>query len=250
MSDINANRSGVRYDELAMVVETFVMGKKGGNEGDLPDETKVELKDAVDEPTTELEYSVLEWFTQSVKSLTSPGISETDLDNFNYKPNPNFVQTTAYETHYFPDQIARARKQVAYSWSDGNGKEIMKKVQAKPGDVPVKDVATGLIKRNADGTPVLQVANPRWIGTGRTILNNKGNPIKQYEPFFSANTDFEDEEDIAQTGVTPIIHYDPLDRVIRTDFPDDSFSKVVFDGWMQTSYDQNDTVQLYEDGNG
>ena len=25
----------------------------------------------------------------------------------------------------------------------------------------------------------------RWVGSGRTVLNNKGNPVKQYEPYFS-----------------------------------------------------------------
>src|SRR5215207_7484099 len=32
-------------------------------------------------------------------------------------------------------------------------------------------------------------------------------------------------------GVTPIIHYDPLDRVIRTELPDGSESRVEFDAW-------------------
>jgi len=76
----------------------------------------------------------------------------------------------------------------------------------------------------------------------RSSPNNKGNPVKQYEPFFSATSDFEDEDAIVATGVTSIIYYDPLDRVIRTDFPDGSFSKVEFDSWKQANWDQNDTV--------
>ena len=102
----------------------------------------------------------------------------------------------------------------------------MQKVQAEPGPVPGM---TGTV-------------SPRWVGTGRTVFDNKGNPVKQYEPFFSATSDFEDEASIVATGVTPIIHYDPLDRVIRTDFPDGTFSKVEFDAWQQESWDQNDTV--------
>jgi hypothetical protein len=83
---------------------------------------------------------------------------------------------------------------------------------------------------------------PRWVGTGRTVFNNKGNPVKQYEPFFSATSDFEDEDAIVATGVAPIIHYDPLDRVIRTELPDGSESRVEFDVWGQRTFDPNDAI--------
>jgi len=36
------------------------------------------------------------------------------------------------------------------------------------------------------------------------------------------------------------MHYDPLGRLIKTDFPDGTTSKVVFDAWQQKNYDQND----------
>src|SRR5690606_19811557 len=35
--------------------------------------------------------------------------------------------------------------------------------------------------------------DPRWIGNGRTLLDNKGNPIKQYEPHYSSTDEYEDE---------------------------------------------------------
>ena len=67
-----------------------------------------------------------------------------------------------------------------------------------------------------DGELVLEETSPRWVGTGRTVLDNKGNPVKQYEPFFSSTEEYEDEEDLVQWGVTPILHYDPLGiRTVR-----------------------------------
>ncbi|WP_295720785.1 SpvB/TcaC N-terminal domain-containing protein [Mucilaginibacter sp.] len=217
ITDMNGNRSAARYDELGMVIKTFAMGKKGVNEGDNFDNGTDEPSIG-DHPGMEMSYTLDNWY----KQITTPNfINKADLDTFNYKPNANYVQLTAYETHYFPDQTPRNRMQVSYSYSDGSGRKIMQKVQAKPETL---------------------ASAPRWIGTGRVILNNKGNPVKQYEPFFSSNPDFEDESDIVQTGVSPIIHYDPLDRVIRTNFPDGTFSRVEFDPWMQIAYDQVDTV--------
>jgi YD repeat-containing protein len=47
---------------------------------------------------------------------------------------------------------------------------------------------------------------------------------------------------MTDTGVTPVLFYDPLGRVIATLHPNHTYEKVVFDPWQQTSYDVNDTV--------
>src|SRR5262245_19123821 len=88
----------------------------------------------------------------------------------------------------------------------------------------------------------LDETEPRWIGTGRTVLDNKGNVIKQYEPYFSDTEEYENEDDIVESGVTPIFHYDPLGRLIRTDRPDGAYSRVEFTPWTQKTWDENDTV--------
>ena len=56
-------------------------------------------------------------------------------------------------------------------------------------------------------------ASPRWLGTGRTVYNNKGNPVKQYEPFFSFTSDYESDAQLVKWGVTPILHYEDIWRI-------------------------------------
>ena len=82
------------------------------------------------------------------------------------------------------------------------------------------------------------MVNPRWVGSGWTIFNNKGKPVRQYEPFFSATHAFEFG---VQVGVSPVLFYDPAERVIATLHPNHTYEKVVFDPWQQTTYDVNDT---------
>jgi hypothetical protein len=89
----------------------------------------------------------------------------------------------------------------------------------------------------ADTSPSL-----RWIGNGRNIKDNKGNVVKAYEPYFSSTPEYEDEAELVEQGVSPLMHYDPLGRLIRTDFPNGTFSRVAFTPWEQVSYDPNDTV--------
>jgi len=139
-----------------------------------------------------------------------------DLLRWQNVGTPVVVHTLAREVHQQDGFLE------SYTYSDGFGRVAMKKVQAEPDPT----------------TPTV----PRWVGTGRTVFNNKGNPVKQYEPFFSATFDFENETAVVQTGVTPIIHYDALDRVVRTELPNGTESRVEFDPWQQISSDPNDTV--------
>ena len=114
----------------------------------------------------------------------------------------------------------RARLQVAFEYSDGLGAAIVKKVQAEP---------------EAPGGPL------RWVASGKTILNNKGKPVKQYEPYFSAAGHRFEEP--AEEGVTSVSYYDAIGRTIRVEAPDGTFSRVEFSPWFSASFDPNDTVR-------
>ncbi|MCP4516715.1 MAG: toxin, partial [Delftia sp.] len=116
---------------------------------------------------------------------------------------------------------AQTRVQHGFAYSDGFGREVQQKGQAEPTSV---NGVTG---------------PPRWVASGWTIFNNKGKPVRQYEPFFSASHGFEFG---LQAGVSAILFYDPAERVVATLHPNHSYEKVVFDPWQQTTWDANDTV--------
>ncbi len=162
--------------------------------------------------------------TESLGDTLDVPTTEMDYDLLRWQRQgqPVVVHTRAREVH----GASNTRFQESYSYSDGFGRIAMNKIQAEPGPVP----------------GVAGTVDPRWVGTGRTVFNNKGNPVKQYEPFFSATFDFEDETVVVQAGVTPIIHYDALDRVVRTELPNGTESTADFATWQQITSDPNDTV--------
>ena len=162
-------------------------------------------------------------------SLEDPTIIyEYDLHNWHNNGKPVYSHIKSRETHV----DINTRWLEMYTYTSGLGQEVQTKVQAEDGD------AWQMI----NGTPTLvQNVSDRWTATGRTILNNKGKAVKQYEPWFSTTHDYEPETELTQYGVTPIMHYDPLGRNIRTDLPDGTFTKVEFTPWQQKQYDQNDT---------
>ena len=85
--------------------------------------------------------------------------------------------------------------------------------------------------------------SPRWVGSGWTIFNNKGKPVKQFEPFFDDTHAFRFGK---RVGVSSTLFYDPMERVVATLHPNHTWEKVVFNPWRQETWDVNDTV-LVED---
>ena len=154
---------------------------------------------------------------------------------------PACAATIARETH-MSDLAAgmRSELQVSFSYSDGFDREIQSKIQAEPGPTPQRG-ADGRIILGPDGQPVMTATdtNPRWVSSGWTIFNNKGAPVRQYEPFFSDTHHFEFGVEV---GVSPVLFYDPVERVVVTLHPDHTWEKVLFDPWQNTTYDVNDTV--------
>ncbi|MBD2114977.1 MULTISPECIES: SpvB/TcaC N-terminal domain-containing protein [Cyanophyceae] len=240
--DPNGNRAQVAFDALGMVAGTAVMGKE-------PTPGEREQGDSLANFQADLSQEQIDRFLANplgeAGNLLGTATTRIIYDLERYKASktsdsqqPTFAATLARETHVSDLKAGEQSKvQVSFLYSDGFGREIQTVIQAEPGLAPVRDT-NGILKCSQN----LQQTNPRWVGTGRTIFNNKGKPVKQYEPFFSPTHLYEDEEDLVECGVTPILHYDPLDRVIRTDLPDGTFSKVEFDAWHQETWDENDTV--------
>jgi len=165
-------------------------------------------------------------------TLNDPtSIMEYEMFNWQNNGKPNYVRILSREKH----GSANPGWQEAYFYSDGGGSVIMSKGQAEPGLAKHWDEVTESVEE-VD-------ADPRWIGNGRTIINNKGNPIKQYESFFSTTHEYESEAALVEVGETPIIYYDPVGRNIRTELPNGTFSKTEFDPWHITTFDVNDTVK-------
>ncbi len=242
VTDPNGNRSVVYFDVLGLVVGTAVMGKPlpAPVEGDsLANFTRNDANPTL----TQLRAFVSDPRNQATTWLKNASTRIMyDLDRFQRSGDPPFACTIARETH-LSDMVSGVplKVQIGFSYSDGFGREIQKKVQAEPGIVPRRD-ATGEIIVEPDSRPRMTTTavNPRWIGSGWTVFNNKGKPVRQYEPFFTDQHDF---EFAVRIGVSPVLFYDPMERVIATLHPNHTYEKVVFDPWVQKTYDANDTVK-------
>ena len=175
MVDANGNRAEVYFDILGMVVASAVKGK--GTEGD----DLIGFDDDFANPPT---AEVQAFCTASVMNVQQAGdwlghATARFVYHFGEQRNeqgsvskwadrPAGACGIVREIHFHAPGGAASPLQVALECSDGSGNVLMKKVQAEP-----------------DSTLPIVDQKLRWVINGLTVLNNKGKPVKQYEPSFS-----------------------------------------------------------------
>lgn len=224
VTDVNGNRTTWAFDELGFIAGSAVMGKITENVGDSLEGFRASLTpDDIDNffqnPTGPLAATLLGSATSRI--VYSP--SRFWLGSKTNQALPNFMANISRETHVSDSVSGSSRLQIVLSYFDGFGREIEKKAQAEPGPL-------------TEGGPVVQ---QRWVASGWTIFNNKGSPVKQYEPFFDDTHDFKFENLV---GVSPIMLYDSLNRLVAKVNPDHTWTKSIYTPWQQIMYDTSDTA--------
>lgn len=226
MRDANQNWAAVETDALGVVIKSAVMGKvDGADRHTPPSDDALSEGDNLNNPSSLMDYRFYQAPTETQPVSPARVSTRTFTQHFSQSLTPRENLNSYLD---FIDQ---------YEYTDGSGEVVMVKQQTTP----------GLAKIIGDNGIVVEVDTGdavRWIGNGRTIINNKGNPVKQYEPYFSATPDYEDDPLLVEIGITPILFYDAAGRNICKLNPDKTYEKIVFDAWQQASWDVNDTLFL------
>jgi RHS repeat-associated protein len=226
VTDPNRNHTAVAFDALGMVTATAVMGKPEDDTGDRvgtiePDESATERAAFWADPYGHARSLLGEATTRMVYDLDAYLRSRDDD-----QPQPVGVATIAREQHVAdPAATGPSPLQVSFSYADGAGQPIQQKLPAEP-------------------DPTLPPTDPepgRWVASGWTVLNNKGKPVRRYEPCFTPRHTF---EFAIECGVSPVLFYDPPGRMVATLHPNHTYDKAVVQAWQQQSWDVNDTAAL------
>lgn len=221
ITDANGNRTQAAFDTQGLVAGTAVMGKSTEALGDSLDGFEANL-------TPEQRAAFLaDPVAQAALLLGAAGTRIVyDLERYQREQQPVCAAMLMRETHAADPLPADGLKvPLSLSYSDGFGREVQKKTLAEPGPV-------------VNNGPVV---SPRWVGSGWIVFNNKGKPVKQFEPFFDDTHAFRFDQ---RVGVGSTLFYDPVERVVATLHPDHTWEKVVFNPWQQATWDVNDTVLI------
>ncbi|NEO39244.1 MAG: hypothetical protein F6J90_24070 [Moorea sp. SIOASIH] len=252
--DINQNISEVLFDPMGMVTVTSFYGTENGESQGFAALEDYQVK----------ELPELAELMANPQDYLQGAASYFYYDLFAWKDRNVPVHAVNLIAEDYPNN-GNARILTNISYSDGFGRELQSKVKVEGGlafqfsqsipQVPDLDPPKSPLKRGTmtQASPSRGKTHPlplprgeseeRWLTSGRTVYNNKGNPVKQYEPYYLNTYEYVDNETLNQFGVSDTLYYDPLERVIRTETAKGFFSKVEFTPWSEKNYDVNDTVK-------
>ncbi len=218
LKDLNDNVSEMAYDALGLPVAMAIRGKiVNGNSTEGDDLGGLDIDSAGD-------ITLQQQFFNTATETAATGLLQNATWRcvYDFSKTPVAVGMIARQQHVRNPLVLSGQDTapiLRFSYSDALGRVIMHKVPCVP-----------------------QPDGKNWIGSGRTIYNNKGNAVMQFEPYFSNTHTCEAAEVAATVGVSPKLYYDPLNRLYRTELPDGSFTKTTWTAWQQSVWDNNDTV--------
>lgn len=242
--DANRNIQATAYDIRGLVAGIAAKGKPGEDIGD-------ELSGAfvTDLSQGDIDAYLADPLTHG-PSLLGSASTRVVYDPFVYQrtstsgnPQPCVTAAMAREIHHHdlaPGQITPVQHH--FNYHDGQGRVMQAKSQAEPGPVPKRDPQNGtIVISNGNVVMATEAVAPRWVASGWTVTNNKGLPVRQFEPFFTDRITFEFD---IRVGPSSIFMYDPLGRTVATLSADHTWRKAKISPWREENWDSNDTISV------
>lgn len=244
-TDANDNRTQFSFTPLGYLEDLAVMGKEGEAAGD-----------SAEVPGKRIEYHLMAF-------QNSPPDAR----------QPVHVRTIQRDFHVRDDAVPieeRDRTITKVEYSDGFGRSIQTRSQTD--DVLFGDpvFGQGVITGDQDVSPQASTGRRRNPTdpvnvevSGWQVYNNKGQLVRQYEPFFSRGFDFS-VPTASQLGQQSEMFYDPRGQLTKSISPDGSTKLVIFgipreldrpqdflpSPWEAYTYDSNDLADDFEGDHG
>lgn len=207
--DINNNIKEARYDLLGRIVGISLMGK--GDEGDNFSDFQNYLL------TSQIDDFFSDPCSQAKELLK--GATQRYIYDFTSIPIKSAILSRDIHQKEETEET-KSRIMIDIKYYDGFGRSVVKKTLSESEDT-----------------------NLTWLTDEMHIYNNKGNPYKKYEPYFSHTHKFDLKTGFYDAGVSTIHLYDAIGRPTKTIFPDGTFEKTNITPWFVELYDRNDTVK-------
>lgn len=158
--------------------------------------------------------------------------------------------TIELEATEYPDAAHPATPvgdvRIKLSYEDGMGRIVQTIGRVESGLA----ILTGKEGRPAmsNGTFTTGPVVDRWLASGASIYNSRGQSYRAYQPFYVDDWRFVDDPALRRFGSSPTSFYDALFRLIRTAFQKGAMTEAFFSSiertpWTITTSDQNDNVK-------
>lgn len=158
-----------------------------------------------------------------------------DLSQEREPPHVISLQTDRYDS----DTAQQVRISVTHS--DGAGRPLQTSVLMPEGEAFIR-TAEGGLATDGEGKAVTESAAVRWAVSGRTEYDNKGQPVRVWQPFY-LNDWRPVSDDTARDGIYADTHfYDAAGRVYRVVTAAGYERRTQYYPWFTVAEDENDTA--------
>jgi len=224
VTDLNGTVSEVLFDPLAQVIVSTLHDARGGvPNGNQPLSAYVEQPFATGPEV----LADPQEYLQGASSFFAYDLFAWQRDAM----PPNSVTLTRVDWYYAPDGSAAPASPIRRTVDYGDGFSR-----------PISTVSAIDSAAIAPDSYPPHTAPPSgdlaWIVSGRTINNERGEPVRRYVPYVSATPDYAPVPDVAFTAYA----YDAANRIVRTDTPDGFFRSTVYAPWCEIVSDEDDNV--------
>ncbi|WP_118987512.1 SpvB/TcaC N-terminal domain-containing protein [Photorhabdus sp. CRCIA-P01] len=268
LTDINDNISAVALDALGRVIATSFYGSENGknigftpvDKANLPPATPAAILDKIPEKQPVASRIVMDlcswmghpdtlstaeqqtllalgWLTPDgyLRAVAHRQLLSGQIDSRVSKPTVAKLRAvTRIPVHNallvadnYPDKAQKIRTQVTFC--DGFARELQTATRYE------SDPQQATAGQPASASPT------RWAVSGRVEYNNKGLPVRVYQPFFADDWCYLADNTLRTRGHADIHYYDPLGRETAVHTAKGYLRRNSYYPWFSVAEDENDT---------
>ncbi len=172
-----------------------------------------------------------------IRRLPGVGMVSQAEDVPRLPPHYCVVATDRYDA----DVEQQQRQQIMFV--DGFGRPLQTSVRQAAGQAYCRD-AQGALQTSPDGTLTDAETDFRWAVTGRTEYNNKGWPVRTYQPYYLNDWRYVNDDSARTDLYADTAKYDPLGRVTQVVTALGYVQRTQTYPWFTVSEDENDTAEV------
>lgn len=227
LTDINDNVQKVTLDALGRVTSQRFSGTEAGQTAGYSDVSFLLPGDANDALALHPPLPVAQCYVFVADSWMKDGMQKM--------PPHTVVLTT---DRYDSDPEQQIRQQVVLS--DGFGRTLQAAVRHENGEAWQRTEEGSLL---TDGQgPIAGITGFRWAVSGRVEYDNKGQPVRQYQPYFLNDWRYVSDDSARQDLYADTHYYDPAGREWQVKTAKGMLRRSLVTPWFMVSEDENDTA--------
>ncbi len=233
ITDANANVHRVTLDALGRVTSRRFSGTENGIPTGYSDTALTHPPDADSALALTGPLPVAQCYLYVPDSWMKVGVEKMP-------PHAVILTTDRYDND--PEQ--QIQQQVALS--DGFGRVLQTAVRHEAGDAWQR-TGEGHLSVGENSTPEVAPTDFRWAISGRTEYDNKGQPVRTYQPYFLNDWRYVSDDSARQDLWADTHQYDPVGRIILVTTAKGNLRRTMSTPWFTVQEDENDTTPVSQD---